>query len=71
MGDAKAKLKIVYYIIGILYLLFDLEIVFIYPLASSLWMLKNYDALVAVLLFIILLTFTFIYEWFKGALELT
>lgn len=71
MGDAKAKLKIVYYIIGILYLLFDLEIVFIYPLASSLWMLNNYDALVAVLLFIILLTLTFIYEWFKGALELT
>lgn len=37
MGDAKTKLKIVYYIIGILYLLFDLEIVFLYPLASSLW----------------------------------
>lgn len=71
MGDAKAKLKIVYYIIGIQYLLFDLEIVFIYPLASSLWMLNNYDALIAVLLFIVLLTLTFIYEWFKGALELT
>ena len=34
-------------------------------------MLNNYDALIAVLLFIVLLTLTFIYEWFKGALELT
>lgn len=71
MGDAKAKLKIVYYIIGVLYLLFDLEIVFLYPLAASLWLINNYIALGAIIIFIILLTLTFIYEWFKGALELS
>jgi len=36
MGDAQVKLKILYYVLGILYLLFDLEIVFLYPLASTL-----------------------------------
>lgn len=71
MGEAKAKFKIMYYVLGILYLLFDLEIVFLYPFASTLWMLNNYDAFVAVYIFIVLLTLTFIYEWFKGALELT
>lgn len=70
MGDAKVKLKIVYYIVGILYLLFDLEIVFLYPLAASLWLVNNYQGLLAIITFVVLLTLTFIYEWFIGALEL-
>jgi NADH-quinone oxidoreductase subunit A len=70
MGDAKVKLKIVYYVVGVLYLLFDLEIVFLYPLASSLWLINNYVGLGSIILFIFLLTLTFIYEWFVGALEL-
>jgi NADH-quinone oxidoreductase subunit A len=36
VGDARVKLKIIYWVIGILYLLFDLEIVLCYPLAVSL-----------------------------------
>lgn len=71
MGDAKVKLKIVYYIVGILYLLFDLEIVFLYPLAASIWLLNNYLGLLLLLCLIVLLTLTFLYEWNKGALELT
>ena len=35
LGNARLQIKIVYYIIGILYLLFDLEIIFLYPLAAS------------------------------------
>ena len=70
MGDAKVKLKIVYYIVGILYLLFDLEIVFLYPLAASIWLINNYIGLVFAITFVVLLTLTFIYEWFIGALEL-
>jgi NADH-quinone oxidoreductase subunit A len=31
LGNARLQIKIVYYIIGILYLLFDLEIIFLYP----------------------------------------
>jgi NADH-quinone oxidoreductase subunit A len=70
ISDAKVKLKIVYYVVGVLYLLFDLEIVFLYPLASSLWLINNYFGLGAIILFILTLTLTFIYEWFIGALEL-
>jgi NADH:ubiquinone oxidoreductase subunit 3 (subunit A) len=67
---ASTKLKIVYYVIGLLYLLFDLEIIFLYPLATSLWLINNFLSLSIILIFILLLTFTFIYEWFIGALEL-
>jgi NADH-quinone oxidoreductase subunit A len=31
LGNARLQIKIVYYVIGILYLLFDLEIIFLYP----------------------------------------
>lgn len=70
MGDAKIKFALLYYIIGILYLLFDLEVVFLYPLAASMWLLNNYIAFIAIMCFVILLCLTFIYEWFVGALAL-
>lgn len=69
MGDAKVKLKIQYYILGVLYLLFDLEIVFLYPLASSLWLINNYLGSCCVIAFVFQLTLTFIYEWFMGVLS--
>lgn len=56
MGDAKVKLKILYYILGVLYLLFDLEIVFLYPLASCIWLINNYLGVCCVISFIFLLT---------------
>ena len=34
MGDARTKFEILYYVIGILFLIFDLEIVFLVPLAA-------------------------------------
>lgn len=68
MGDAKVKLKILYYVLGVLYLLFDLEIVFLYPLASSLWQINNYIGVCSVIAFVFQLTLTFIYEWFIGVL---
>lgn len=69
MGDAKVKLKILYYILGVLYLLFDLEIVFLYPQASSLWLINNYLGSCCVIAFVFQLTLTFIYEWFMGVLS--
>lgn len=69
MGDAKVKLKIQYYILGVLYLLFDLEIVFLYPLASSFWLINNYLGSCCVIAFVFQLTLTFIYEWFMGVLS--
>jgi len=56
--------------IGILYLIFDLELIFIFPLATILHTLQNPIALLAYLIFMIILTLGFIYEWKKGALKL-
>lgn len=70
-GNAnKIKIKIVHYIIGILYLLFDLEIIFLYPLATTLWLIHSYLGFICIILFFIILTLAFIYEWFTGALEI-
>lgn len=70
IGDARGEFNIIYYIIGLLYLIFDLEILFLYPFAASLWLLNTYIGFITVLLFFIILTLAFIYEWFAGALNL-
>lgn len=68
--NARIKFDVLYWIIGILYLIFDLEIIFIFPLATILQTLQNPLALLVYLFFIIILTLGFIYEWKKGALKL-
>ena len=69
--NARIKFDVLYWIIGILYLIFDLEIIFIFPLATILHTLQNPIALFVYLFFIIVLTLGFVYEWKKGALKLT
>ena len=69
IGDARIKFKVIYYLIGILYLLFDLEIIFLYPLAVTLSFIP-YLGFISILLFLIFLTLGFIYEWFTGTLDL-
>ncbi len=71
LGNARLQIKIVYYIIGILYLLFDLEIIFLYPQAASQYIMNSYIGFLMVLIFFILLTLAFIYEWYQGVLELS
>lgn len=68
--NARIKFDVLYWIIGILYLIFDLEIIFIFPLATILHSLQNPIALLVYLIFIIILTLGFVYEWKKGALKL-
>lgn len=70
IGDARGEFNIVYYIIGLLYLIFDLEILFLYPYAASLWLLNTYIGFIVLLIFFILLTLAFIYEYYLGALDL-
>lgn len=68
--NARIKFDVLYWIIGILYLIFDLEIIFIFPLATILQTLQNPIALQTYLFFMIILTLGFIYEWKKGAQKL-
>jgi NADH-quinone oxidoreductase subunit A len=70
LGDARMKISILYWIIGILYLIFDLEIIFIFPYAAISSSTNSFLSLFSIMLFLIILTLGFIYEYIKGALEL-
>lgn len=70
ISDARMKFDVLYYVIGILYLIFDLEIIFLFPIASIMFSLNSLIALWIVLAFLIILTIGFIYEYNQGALDL-
>lgn len=71
MGDARIKFEILYYVIGILFLIFDLEIVFLVPLAAIIFSFHSFIGFSMIFFFITILTIGFIYEWLMGALEIT
>ena len=64
------KFDVLYYVIGILYLIFDLEIIFLFPIATIMFTLNSLIALWVVMAFLIILTIGFIYEYNQGALDL-
>jgi len=66
--DARMKFDVRYYLIAILFILFDLEIAFLFPWAVALKEV-GMTGLVAVLVFLGILVVGFAYEWKKGALE--
>nr|YP_009389229.1 NADH dehydrogenase subunit 3 [Thorea hispida]ARX95973.1 NADH dehydrogenase subunit 3 [Thorea hispida]UNJ79223.1 NADH dehydrogenase subunit 3 [Audouinella sp.] len=66
--DARMVFDIRFYLIAILFLIFDLEISFLFPWAIVLGSLPLHGFW-AMLIFLIILTIGFIYEWCKGALE--
>ena len=66
--DARMKFDVRYYLIAILFILFDLEIAFLFPWAVVLKEIGMFG-FVAMVIFLVILTVGFIYEWAKGALE--
>jgi NADH-quinone oxidoreductase subunit A len=66
--DARMKFNVRYYLVAILFILFDLEIAFLFPWAAVLRDLGTFG-LWAMILFLAILVVGFIYEWKKGALE--
>ncbi len=66
--DARMQFDVRYYLIAILFIVFDLEIAFLFPWAVVFKTL-GLPAVLAMGLFLGLLTLGFIYEWKKGALE--
>jgi NADH:ubiquinone oxidoreductase subunit 3 (subunit A) len=66
--DARIKFDIQFYIIAILFVLFDLEIIYLIPWVSIVFELKIFGYLI-VLLFLTLLFLGFLYEWIKNALN--
>ncbi len=66
--DSRMKFDVRYYLVAILFIIFDLEIAFLFPWAVSLDVVGTFG-LLAMGLFLGLLVVGFIYEWKKGALE--
>ena len=66
--DARMKFDVRYYLVAILFIIFDLEIAFLFPWAVSLDRIGVYG-LVAMGIFLAVLVVGFVYEWRKGALE--
>ena len=66
--DARVKFDVRYYLVAILFILFDLEIAFLFPWAATLNEI-GFAGFVAMMVFLAILTVGFIYEWMKGALE--
>jgi len=66
--DARMKFDVRYYLVAILFILFDLEIAFFFPWAVVLREIGLFGY-VAMMIFLGILVVGFIYEWKKGALE--
>ena len=66
--DSRMKFDVRYYLVAILFIVFDLEIVFLFPWAVALGSI-GVAGLLAMVVFLGILTVGFIYEWKKGALE--
>ncbi len=66
--DARAQFDVRYYLVAILFIIFDLEIAFLFPWAVVLEEIGLFG-FSAMMLFLAILVIGFIYEWRKGALE--
>jgi NADH-quinone oxidoreductase subunit A len=66
--DARMRFDVRYYLIAILFIVFDLEIAFLFPWALVFDAI-GIEALIAMAVFLGILVIGFVYEWKKGALE--
>ncbi|MCC2646537.1 MAG: ndhC [Rickettsiaceae bacterium] len=67
-GDARGKFDVRFYLVAILFIIFDLEIAFLFPWAITLGKI-GLVGFWSMMIFLGVLTIGFIYEWKKGALE--
>ena len=70
--DARMKFDVRFYLVSILFIIFDLEVAFLFPWAVSMFDLSRGGMVFAfwsMMIFLGVLTVGFIYEWKKGALE--
>jgi NADH-quinone oxidoreductase subunit A len=66
--DARIRFDVRYYLVAILFIIFDLEVAFLFPWAISLGDIGVFGFL-SMVVFLAVLTVGFVYEWKKGALE--
>lgn len=68
IGTRPSKFNVKFYLVAILFVIFDLEIAFMFPWAVSLREIGIFGY-VSMMIFLAVLTVGFVYEWKKGALE--
>jgi NADH-quinone oxidoreductase subunit A len=68
IGPTRMKINVRYYIVAMLFLIFDIEIMFLYPWAVIMGELKLFG-FVEMLIFVVILFVGYVYIWRKGALE--
>jgi NADH:ubiquinone oxidoreductase subunit 3 (subunit A) len=66
--DARSRFDIRFYLVAILFIIFDLEVTFLFPWAVTLNQV-GFFGFWSMILFLLILTVGFVYEWRKGALE--
>jgi len=66
--DARIKFDVRFYLVAILFIIFDLEVAFLFPWATSLAKIGLFGFW-SMMIFLGILTIGFVYEWKKGALE--
>ena len=67
-NDSRMEFDVRFYLVAILFIIFDLEIAFLFPWAISLGKIGIFG-FVSMMIFLFILTIGFIYEWKKGALD--
>jgi len=67
-GDARQRFSVKFYLVGMLFILFDIEAIFLYPWVMVYRELKMF-AFVEMLIFVVLILSGFFYIWKKGALD--
>ena len=66
--DARGRFDVRFYLVAILFIIFDLEVAFLFPWAITLGKIGIFGFF-SMMIFLLILTVGFIYEWKKGALE--
>ena len=67
-GDSRNKFDVRFYLVAILFIIFDLEVTFLVPWAITLGQIGKFGFF-SMMFFLFVLTIGFIYEWKKGALD--
>lgn len=67
-SESRSQFDVRFYLVAILFIIFDLEVAFLFPWAVTLGAIGFYGFL-SMMFFLLVLTVGFIYEWRKGALE--
>ena len=68
VGDARERQSVKFYLVAMIFLLFDIEVAFLYPWAMALRDLR-WNGFLQVVLFMALLLAGYVYVWRKGALD--